>query len=706
MAQTLFSLDAPKRLTGATRLWQVVGVVIYFLVVLVGVVFAGVALPEAPAVALVHAAIGGVLSAITALLMFGHAWATGRRGYLVIGSTFLYVALVLFSFPLFFPGVLVPGEGLFGMFDTAPRLYFAWRFALPIGLTTAAWILYSDRESHRRPGLRPIHMWMGLAVAVGAFSMTTVLAMMPSPPTVLLPDGSLTAWGRLLGIVILLAGAIFLAVSLYCARTGAVMSRWLAATALLVVGETLVGSVTFHRFSLGWYFSRVLWLVAISLLVVALIWNLSRVDRANAEMAAADSLTGSSSRSAFLNAVHRETARANRTGVQVALLWVDLDGFKGINDQLGHQVGDVVLKTVVERIDNQVRLGDLVGRLGGDEFGILLCDYANVTQVHAVADRLLTALREPIRFADNVLHVTAAIGVATVPGDAQHADDLLQYADLAMYAAKQAGGDVFQDFTPVIGRQAVQKAQMRQDLAEALRGDEFGLYYQPILEADGGRLAGVEALGRWVREGQVLDAGQWIPFAEATGQIVPVGRVLRQRLVDDMPRWLEAFPDDFFVAVNLSVKELEDASFVEELRFLSDHARHIVVEVTESLELQESSQAAANLQRIRDAGMRVAIDDFGTGFSNFTRLERLRPSLLKIDRSLVRRAGTETEGGAAFLKAATNMATSLGCDVVAEGVETSAEARVVEEMGVRYVQGYRYGRPGPIEQWLGVSVKA
>jgi EAL domain-containing protein (putative c-di-GMP-specific phosphodiesterase class I) len=292
--------------------------------------------------------------------------------------------------------------------------------------------------------------------------------------------------------------------------------------------------------------------------------------------------------------------------------------------------------------------------------------------------------------------------VATAPHDADSADDLLQCADLAMYAAKKAGGDLAEHFSPSIGTEAVARAQMRQDLAEALRERAFHAHYQPIYEADGMQMVAVEMLARWEHDGEVLSAGSFVGFAEGTGQIVPIGRLLLGQLVQDLPRWLAAHDQDFFVAVNLSVKELSDRALVDDLVTgpLSQYAHRIMIEVTESLELQESPEAAHHLERIRDAGLRIAIDDFGAGFSNFTRLEQLRPSLLKIDRALVRRAGSEVEGGVAFLTAATSVAASLNCDVVAEGVETAAEAQVVELIGVRYLQGFRYARPAPIEAWL------
>ncbi len=709
MAQAFYSLDGPRPLSTGQRIWMGALVVCYALIVIAAFTAAPVQWQPLPAIALAHALLAAFICGVTSLLMVGHARSTGRRGYLMVAGTFGYMTGVLLFFPLVFPGAVIGDDRLLGSVQSAVDLYYSWHFAFPIGIAVSAWMIDNDRRTHRRPSLTRKDMWGAALAPLAGILLTVLLATLPLDPLpdLVESDGTKTAVALLLDAVLIAICVGCVVVTLYCSRSGALIGRWLTALALLTLGEAIVNLNAVDRFSAGWYLSRFLWLVACAALLVALIWNLNRIDRVNSELASLDSLTGCESRISLLDATHREIARVREAGGQVALLWIDLDGFKGVNDQLGHHLGDAVLRRVVERLAQQVRRGDRVGRLGGDEFGVLLCDDVEATRITAVADRLLAAVREPIRAGDAIVHVTAAIGVATAPEDAAEADDLLLCADLAMYAAKSLGGDRYERFNESIGVQAVSKARMRHELSGALRHGEFCLYYQPIFEADGGRMAGVEVLVRWLQDGVAVTAGDFITFAERSGQIVSLGRIVVRQLSQELPRWLEAQQSDFFVAMNLSARELAEDSLVREILDgpLAQHASQLVVEVTESLELQENSGAEANLNRLRASGMRIAIDDFGAGFSNFTRLEHLQPSLIKVDRSLVRRAGSEQEGGVAFLTAATSVAASLNCDVVAEGVQTQAEAQVVKLLGVRYVQGFRYAEPGPIEVYLDASAE-
>lgn len=493
---------------------------------------------------------------------------------------------------------------------------------------------------------------------------------------------------------------MFLGIALICNRSGSVIAGWLAAVAVLGVGEAMVSFNSAERYTLGWYVSRLLWLVAVSVLLLALIRSLSRVAAANVKVGSVDSLTGAASRSVFLITLDREIARSVSSGEEVALLWLDLDRFKDINDQLGHEVGDDVLRRIVHRVTRQIGSGDSVGRLGGDEFGVLLCD-AQASHVSTMADALLDEIKRPIAVSGAVIDISAAIGIATAPADADNAHRLLQCANLAMVRAKQAAGDRTQAYDCELGAQALARTQIRRDLTVALQNGGFDLFYQPIFNLDDGTPAGAEALARWWHEGQILSAGLWIPVAESSGQIVAVSHRLVSCLERDLPRLIATHGEDFFATFNMSSRELADVDLVQAvIERLGPQARHVLLEVTESLELQQHTGVVENLDQLRQAGLRIAVDDFGTGYSNLARLEWLRPALLKTDRSLVQRAGTDPAEGQSFLRTVCALAGSLGCEVVIEGVETQAEDLAAHAAGARFVQGFRYGRPVPMDQLL------
>lgn len=705
MAHSLYSLDAPRSLSRRTRSWTAIGLVSSGTLIAVTAANGATQMREMPSVALAHSLVGFFVAGVIALLMLGHAHASRRRGYLMVGGTFIYTTLLMAVLPLFFVGAVIPDQRLLGTAESACNLIYAWYFVLPICVAVSALMVFNDQRTHSRPSLTSKRIVAGIVLSILGAAVTIVVATSNLLPAILTVDGQPTPYAEELNRWLLVLSLIGVAVAMWCASNGSIIGRWLAAFNVLMLGLAVVRLSAPASYTLSWYANRILWVLAASGLLAWLILSLVRVDRHNTQMAVVDSLTGSESRLSLLDAMQRELARIRSTGRQLALLWLDLDGFKGINDQHGHQVGDEVLRGVVDRLAAQIRPGDHVGRLGGDEFGVFLCDDVELTRVVAVADSLLASIRAPMRIGDGLIHVTGTVGIATAPADATRAEDLLLCADLAMYAAKNRGGDRSERFNERIGTEAVAKARLRHELADSLRNNEFCLYYQPIYEADGLRMAGVEVLVRWLRNGVVVPAGQFVPFAEQSGQIVILGRIVVAQLSRELPRLLAINDDDFFVSVNLSVKELADPPLIEELlrgSFL-DRPGQVVVEVTESLELQETSEAEVNLERLRMAGMRIAIDDFGAGFSNLSRLEQLRPSLLKVDRSLVRRAGSETEGGVAFLTAATSVAASLDCDVIAEGVETQAEAQVVELLGVRYVQGFRYSEPVPIEALVAPS---
>lgn len=696
MPAALYSLDEARPMSRVGRQAAFGGAALYLTASLVVASRGRDPGPELRWVPIAHALVLAVVCGLTSLLLYGQASATRRRGYLWLGGTYLYVAVLLLSFPLFFPGGFGGQGSVLGGGQSAPWMYLIWHFAFVGGLGVAVWVFHIDRVRHRRPGL-DVEMWPSVVGVVIASLLSVAFVAFPDNPwrpPLVASGADQTSLGVALDWLLLGLSLACAGFALWWQRGGSIIQRWLSAVLLLQVGAAIVNMNT-GNWSFGWYFDRIFGMVALTSLLFFLVFSLARAGQATSIVASSDTLTRSESRASFTQSMDQEIAAASLRGESVALLWVDLDGFKGVNDQFGHQVGDDVLRVTVRRILGQIRDVDHVGRLGGDEIGVLLCDGVREDRVASVAERILTALREPMHVDELLIHITASIGIATFPADGDRPDELITRADLAMYAAKNAGGDRCMEFSAELGSEAMDRAQLRHDLARAVRRGEFQLVYQPIVSLESDTVAGVEALARWSHDGELIPAARFMAFAERTGQIVAIGRLILDLVERDMDQVLSALPAEAFLAVNFSGRELADEIHLERLLTgpLHGSAGQVLLEVTESSELLERSELTHRLERIREAGYRLAVDDFGAGFSNFTRLEAMRPDLLKIDRSLVARAGSGEEGGVAFLSAARSVAESLHCPVVAEGVETAAERDVVTATGITLAQGFLLGAP-------------
>ena len=708
MTAALYSLDEPQQVTRVGRIGAWVGVVAYLTLSLLVASRASDPGPELLWIPIAHALVLALVCGLTALLLFGQAGSTGRRGYLMLGSTYLYVTLLLLVFPLFFPGGFGDVGPLLGGVQSAPWLFYAWHFAFVTGLGISVWVFHADRVGHRRPGL-PVRIPTVVLATIGAAGLIVLLVAFADQalPT-LVPGVGLTSLGAVMDRILLALSVAGTGLALWCQRGGALIQRWLAAAMLLQLGAAIVNLNT-ARWSFGWYFDRLFGMFSLTSLLVILVYSLSRLGRATNAAATRDALTGAESRASFTQSMDREIAAAGGSGRATALLWVDLDGFKGVNDQFGHTVGDSVLRETVTRIASQIREADHVGRLGGDEFGVLLCDRVEGERVTAVADRVLAALRAPMHVGQHTtIHCTGSLGIATFPTDGDRREELITRADLAMYVAKNSGGDRYLRFSEHLGSEAMERAQLRHDLARAVADKDFDLAFQPIVDLGSGAVVGVEALARWVRGANRVAAHEFIAFAEQSGQIVSIGRLLIEVVERDVHQVLSVLPPGGFLAVNLSARELVDDVLLERLLEgpLTAQAGSIVLEVTETSELQAKPDVTASLDRLRAVGYRLAVDDFGAGFSNFGRLEQLHPDLLKIDRSLVARAGSGVDGGVAFLTAARIVAESLRCDVVAEGVETEAEREIVMALDIRLAQGFLLGEPVRLHELAGVVARS
>ncbi|HEU4672324.1 MAG TPA: EAL domain-containing protein [Candidatus Limnocylindrales bacterium] len=412
-----------------------------------------------------------------------------------------------------------------------------------------------------------------------------------------------------------------------------------------------------------------------------------------------DPLTGLPNRRLFTERVEQALSRRARHGGRIAVLFLDLDGFKLVNDGLGHAAGDAVLIRIGDRLRGVLREEDTIARLGGDEFGVLLEDVLDIDDAVAASDRISAAIAEPLEVDGRQWSIRASIGVALDEGRAASASELLRNADTAMYRAKSATTGPVAVFEPSMHATQVARLEIDAALREALVRSELSLHYQPIVELSSGRIAAVEALVRWQHPTRgLLLPSEFIPVAEETGLVVGIGRWVLVEAARQLGRWRAegTAAADGYVTVNTSVRQLLDPAFPDEVeRALLAAALPpgcLVLEVTESLMLVEDTIAPDALRRLRGLGVRVAIDDFGTGYSSLGRLRGMPVDAIKIDRSFVDGLGSEPEK-AAIVSAALAVARALGLGVTAEGIETDEQLRVLVELGCAYGQGFRFAPP-------------
>jgi len=418
-------------------------------------------------------------------------------------------------------------------------------------------------------------------------------------------------------------------------------------------------------------------------------------------MAHHDALTGLPNRALFTTRLAEAIAEQARTGAGAALLCLDLDKFKLVNDSLGHPAGDALLRTVADRITACLRGEDLVARLGGDEFAVLLRN-PDAATVSAVAGRIIEALSRPVRLGDRECQVGVSVGIARLPEHGTDSDTLLRHADLALYRAKADGGSVAHCFEAAMDSWDRSRRRREADLHEAFARGDLTLAYQPVVGVRSREIVGFEALLRWHHpvEG-AIPPSEFVPLAEDTGLIVPIGAwVLRQACAE-----ASLWADPVRVAVNLSPVQFRDPGLVATVRealALSGLAPHrLELEVTESVLLAASEANVATLHALRDLGVRIAMDDFGTGYCSLSYLQKFPFDKIKIDRSFVSRLG-ENPHSTAIVRAVIGLGASLGIVTVAEGVETEAQFAHLRADGCGEVQGYLFGRPSPAAQAVGL----
>ncbi len=424
-----------------------------------------------------------------------------------------------------------------------------------------------------------------------------------------------------------------------------------------------------------------------------------------------DYLTGLPNRRMLQDRLEQEIKKAHRTGLPLALLFLDLDNFKEINDTLGHAKGDMLLHETATRLTSCVRESDTVARLGGDEFTIVLGDLRDPDDVTRVAMMILQKIAEPFNLDGEVVYMTASIGVTCYPDDGTDIEILLKNADQAMYAAKAAGRNAYSYFTPSMQAVAQSRMRLANDLRVAIKNDQLWIAYQPIVDLKSNKVVKAEALVRWQHPqlGMVSPA-EFIPVAEHTGLINSIGEFVFHEAALRVGEWQRLYDKEFQVSVNVSPVQFNDNSgkykpWYQQLKRLGLNGKSVVVEITEGLLLEANTKIKDKLLEFRDAGIQVAIDDFGTGYSSLSYLRKFDIDYIKIDQSFVR-GMTTNAGDVALCEAMIVMAHKLDMTVIAEGVETVEQLDLLASIGCDFGQGYLFSKPLSVAEFEKLLQKA
>jgi diguanylate cyclase (GGDEF)-like protein len=384
------------------------------------------------------------------------------------------------------------------------------------------------------------------------------------------------------------------------------------------------------------------------------------------------------------------------SGGAVTLYFLDLDRFKGINDSLGHGAGDELLRAVADRLRGCLRSGDTPARLGGDEFAVLLEDAPDTRAVVEVAERILDALHSPIVVDGREVYARASIGIATRRGPTTTPEELLRNADLAMYTAKANGKGCIEMFEPAMHHRAVDRLAIRGELERAVERGEIGVAYQPIVRLDTGELVAFEALARWTHpERGAVSPNEFVPIAEDTGLIVPLGKLVLERACNQLGVWLAANPTATWqMSVNLSARQLLAPDLVTTVLAATSAAdlepSSLILELTESVLLADSERVLRRLHRLKDLGVQIAIDDFGTGYSSLSYLQRVPFDILKIDRAFVAALRHE-DPQTTLVRTIMDLGRTLGRTAIAEGIEEQVELEGLLALGCELGQGMQFG---------------
>jgi diguanylate cyclase (GGDEF)-like protein len=416
-----------------------------------------------------------------------------------------------------------------------------------------------------------------------------------------------------------------------------------------------------------------------------------------------DSLTGLANRDFFHTTLSKSLLRAKRNNQTLGLMFLDLDHFKEINDTLGHAAGDYLLISVTKRLQSCVRETDTIARLGGDEFTIILDSIQQSENAGMVAGKILLALAEPFLISNHQVNISSSIGIALYPKDATNLEEMIKYADTAMYKAKEKGRNNYQYFTEDLNAEVAKTMALKNDLRKAIKQNQLFLHYQPKVNTNNKAIVGAEALLRWQHPTRgLIPPVEFIPIAEQSGLIDDIGAWVIKEAISQNHKWREKQLKPIFMAINLSAKQFEKRDFVNlierELLDINMEASSLELEITESLLMKEEQLAQDILRELNDKGHKISIDDFGTGYSSLTYLKRFTVNSLKIDRSVIKDI-TSNQDDAEIVKAIIAMAHALRLIVIAEGVEEQKQLAFLQLHNCDEIQGYLFSKPVSAEEF-------
>jgi len=416
-----------------------------------------------------------------------------------------------------------------------------------------------------------------------------------------------------------------------------------------------------------------------------------------------DSLTALPNRNLFLDRVKIALKQARRNNSKLALLLLDLDRFKWINDTLGHKAGDTVLQETAARLKKAVRESDTVARLGGDEFAIILPEITHYLDAENIANKIFSFFREPLTIDGHEIHISGSIGITIFPDDADNIDTLQMNADSAMYSAKENGRNCFHYFTPQLQEKAERHLLLINYLQQALKKDEFDVYYQPVIDQFSNKITSAEALIRWQHpQLGFISPEEFIPIAENSGLIRDIGDWVVRRVAQNMQRWQQLGLKPIHIAINKSAHQFSGNSCDESWCDIFDRyhidMNRITVEITETVLMGKERSHVAVLSKMQEQGMKISLDDFGTGYSSLSYLKRFPVDILKIDRSFIQDV-TENASDAMLVEMILSLAEKMNIDVVAEGVEEKEQLNFLKERNCRFIQGYFFSKPLPITEF-------